>query len=1054
VKDAFKDSGFFVLRAPLLPFDEILRWAEVGEGTAAGYRRWIEHAVAATGRPEVHEGLRLASQSLMQALHGVAEKGEEVPRRLALSIVRYLCRMAARPTPFGLLAGYSVGTTGAPSALDLGGGEALRRSSHVAIQHLEQLCDRLAADPAVLQAVALLPNSSLYAVAGQWRYVEVGTAAQEGGEYTLQAVRDTPELRAVLDAAVDGPTLDTLVARAAAALEAPAEAVAPYVGQLVDNQILVPAVAPPVTGEEPLDALYHKVELLPAPEIRQGLGALRQALGELDEQGPGLPSGAYRSLESHAAALFPEVPLDVLLHVESRREVPHLSLPEAVTDAFTTGVGILHRLFGEQDDAVATFRDRFLERYEGRFVPLAEALDDELGVGFSGFGQDAADLLPLLQDLRFPGAPEAVPWLPCHRAIVPKLARVLAEGGEEIELSAADLEVMACREPLPLPDALAAVGSVAAASAEAIDGGDFRVYLYSVIGPSGVRLLGRFCQSDAVLERWVRKHIAQEEALRPDALFAEVVNLPRGRSGNIVTRPTLRRYEIPYLGESGVPVEQQIPVADLLVGVRERRVVLWSRRLDQEVLPRLTTAHNYRSHGVATYRFLAALQRHRAASALCWDWGPLTEAPFLPRVRSGRVVLSPATWMVRRQELEALRHGSFPARRQAVEAFREHRRLPRFTVLVDGDQHLLVDWHNLATVDACVALTGSRESWIFQELMPGAGDFPVTGEGQRFAHQVVLPLVRRERRPAPSMRPPETFAMVDRIVPPRGEWLSLKLYTGYSTADRLLIETVAPLAREWVQAGGLRGWFFVRFNDPEFHLRVRFHGDGEMLWNRFYPDLSQRLAPLLHDGWLARVQVDTYVRELERYGGLEGTALSEQIFSLDSEITVALLPLVREDPELRWRLAAYSSEALLEDFGCAGDEQRELLGRLAALYGHEFHLDRSLRQDLARKVRSTRAELLTLDEAAARAPWAAAYSARRQRLAPLVKALRGVLATRGDDVRWREIFASHLHMHLNRWFRSSPRAQEMVLYDLLHRRALSRHARRQQGVREEQRVKI
>ena len=163
--------------------------------------------------------------------------------------------------------------------------------------------------------------------------------------------------------------------------------------------------------------------------------------------------------------------------------------------------------------------------------------------------------------------------------------------------------------------------------------GDFRLFLAGVVGPSGARLLGRFCHADPDLAAGVAAHLPAEEALRPDAVFAEVVHLPEGRLGNILARPTYRGYEIPYLGRSAAPAGRQLPLSDLRVSVDGGRVVLRSARLGREVVPRLTSAHNFAA-GQGVYRFLCALQGQGVAGGLGWDWGPLAGSAFLPRVVS------------------------------------------------------------------------------------------------------------------------------------------------------------------------------------------------------------------------------------------------------------------------------------------------------------------------------------------------------------------------------------------------------------------------------------
>jgi hypothetical protein len=201
--------------------------------------------------------------------------------------------------------------------------------------------------------------------------------------------------------------------------------------------------------------------------------------------------------------------------------------------------------------------------------------------------------------------------------------------------------------------------------------------LHSASGPSGARLLGRFCHVDEELHQLVRAHLAAEEAVHPERVFAEVVHLPEGRVGNILSRPVLRGYEISYLGRSGAPADRQLPLSDLLVSVQGERIVLRSRRLGCEVVPRLTTAHNHIGRGLGVYRFLCALQCQQINPGIVWDWGPLGHAPFLPRVVSGRVILSRARWNLGESELAAFREPRGARQFAAVQRLRERHRLPR-----------------------------------------------------------------------------------------------------------------------------------------------------------------------------------------------------------------------------------------------------------------------------------------------------------------------------------------------------------------------------------------
>ena len=54
------------------------------------------------------------------------------------------------------------------------------------------------------------------------------------------------------------------------------------------------------------------------------------------------------------------------------------------------------------------------------------------------------------------------------------------------------------------------------------------------------------------------------------------------------------------------------------------------------------------------------------------------------------------------------------------------------------------------------------------------------------------------------------------------EWVYYKIYTGPKTADSILVDFIKPIVDQLLKDGIIKMWFFIRYADPEFHLRVRF----------------------------------------------------------------------------------------------------------------------------------------------------------------------------------------------------------------------------------------
>ncbi|MDQ3875106.1 MAG: lantibiotic dehydratase, partial [Actinomycetota bacterium] len=618
----------------------------------------------------------------------------------------------------------------------------------------------------------------------------------------------------------------------------------------------------------------------------------------------------------------------------------------------------------------------------------------------------------------------------------------------ELELTPSEVDALAPAQPARLPDALEVVATVAAASQEELDRGRFRVLLRGANGAPGAGLLGRFCHADGALCARVDEHLRREEAQRPDAVFAEIVHLPEGRVGNILLRPLLRPYEIPFLGRSGAAPGAQLPVTDLLVSVvgddfaseTGGRLVLRSRRLGREVLPRLTAAHRYSLSSLGVYRFLCELQRQGTVGLLEWDWRPLDALPFLPRLYSGRTVLARARWHLDRRELERVSTRSGAFREWCLEA-----RLPRWIVLAHDDQELVTDLDNPLSVEALLHHLRRREEATLVELFPSPDELCVHGPEGRFTHELVIPFVRATAGRA-SERPPAAPTAARRRFPPGSEWLYGKLYTGNGTADRVLTEVVEPVVRAALETSAAERWFFVRFADPHFHVRLRVNGDPGRLGAEVLPLLRAKAEPLLADGVFWRLQLDTYERELRRYGGDEGIELSEELFRHDSEAVLGIVRTLWGDQGLdaRWRLTLYGIDRLLDDFGFDDARKREWARRSRDGFMREFEIRGPAKRALGERYRAERKaleELLGLEERDdhALAPGVQLLRERSRRLAPLVERLRAReqrLSVSLDELLW-----SYAHMHANRLLRGAHRAQELVVYDLLDRVYASRLAR-------------
>jgi lantibiotic biosynthesis protein len=1048
---AVEPAGFFVLRTPLLPFETLTRLSEglaaptalddptcLADAWARDRARLREQLQALLRTPVIREAIFIASPDLDRAIdRWLTDPADPRADATERAVLRYVTRMASRPTPFGLFAGSGVGTLAGTTCLVVGARAECRRHTRLDMDYLVVLADGLSRDPALAPVVRYTPNSSLYCSGDRWRFVETRMQHKTRSHH-LVAVEDSAALRSTIERARDGAMrarlASALVDRAITADEADA-----FVGELIESQILVSDIECPVTGLEPLAHLMQLCRRGPEGEpAAQQLAQVAAAIDALDSSGLGTEPARYRSIAQRLEAFPARVDLARLFQVDLVRPTTAATLDRALVDEIISGADVLRRLrSGADHDELGRFRAAFAERYEQREVPLVDVLDEESGVGAALIEGGHIDASPLLRGLDFPSAPTpALRWSAREMFLLHRVGQALMAGDHEMALSPRDIDEMATKGAPPLPDAYSVMATLIPPLAREAEDRSGRVLLHSVGGPSGANLLGRFCHADPDLLAKVTAHLREEEALDPDAVFAEVVHLPEGRLGNILLRPVLRRCEISYLGRSGASADQQIPVTDLTLRLSDDRFVLRSRRLGRRIVPRLTSAHNFTQRTLNVYRLLCLLQSEGRLAGCTWDWGALAALPFLPRVTYGRLVFARAAWRVVREEIRLLKEApSGAAQYDAVQRWRATRRLPRWVVLTDADNTLPVDLDNALAIDSLIHLLKDRESATFIEMYPGSDELCAKGNDGHYVHELLIPCIvgAHTGDGEPALRAHRDDSLtIQRTFAPGSEWVFAKLYSGASTADRLLSQVIGPVSKTLQAKGLIDRWFFVRYTDPDEHLRWRLHAAGKTRPSTVQRHIERSITKALADAHVRRVVFDTYEREIERYGGAAGMEAAEEYFWADSEAIVELLDSV--SPELRWQAAVPGIDTLLSDFGFDSDAKLRLMLKLREIFGREFHADTPFARQLAAKYRTVKPDLQRLidsESGDAATPWLDAFGRRSSRARSALTRLHAAAHAELLDVPLAALAESYVHMHLNRLFRSEPRAHELVVYDFL-----------------------
>lgn len=359
---------------------------------------------------------------------------------------------------------------------------------------------------------------------------------------------------------------------------------------------------------------------------------------------------------------------------------------------------------------------------------------------------------------------------------------------------------------------------------------------------------------------------------------------------NVARIPAYLPHVIP-LGEHRSPDDTAptvIDVDDLAVTATHTRLYLVSISRRRLVDPQVFHAMALDKQPPPLARFLAHLTRSFGPAWTSFDWGPHgARLPFLPRVRYGRVILSPSRWNLTADDLPN-RGADMREWTDALGRWRKRWHCHGAVELREDDRtrRLQLDVPAHATV---LRAHLDREGHAVLTEAPAEGTYGWIGG---HVHEIALPMTST-RRPIPDplsgflpVLTNSTLGHVPGAV--QAPWLNAKIYSHPEQFEELI---GTHLARLVPQLPGTPEWWFIRYRTPHdldhLRLRIRTRSPGQ------YAACTELVAGwatgLRREGLSSRLVFDTYTPEIGRYGPGAALRCAEAVFTADSAYALAAL---------------------------------------------------------------------------------------------------------------------------------------------------------------------
>ncbi|MBP1225375.1 lantibiotic dehydratase [Flavobacterium sp. 1355] len=997
-----------------------------------------EKIQAIFSKKENREALFIGSPNIYKALvmweTGEAFQTEEELKNLKGSLYKYASRLANRSTPFGMFATVAAVDLNSETNLNIAA-STFGRFTKFDMYFLGSFLPVIVKNDAIRNALKYYSNNSIYTVLDKYRYVEY-YFKDNVRFHKISEVEMSDYLELIFEKAKNGVLLSEL-ADLLVSDEISLKDAQEFIDTLIQSQFIVTELEFTITGEDYFEKLLRifseaRFDFYEAEVIKELITNLKSKINYLDTNNSNDPA-LYTQIHELVNEELNNVDISKLFQVDSFRKIYQGSVSFKTLKNLRPALSVLNKLQSvSENNNLKEFKRKFLERYEEYEQPLVSVLDPDIGIGYA---KTAGAKSALVDELLIGGGHSDANQISMDSKktfLFKKLLQATKNNLQSIELTDEEINKFEENESL-YPDTFSAFVNIFH------ENGVEKINLKTASGPSANGLIGRFSHLDTKILDLCNEVSSIENQLNPDKIIAEIVHLPQARTGNILYRNFQRDYEIPYLGNASVDRDHQIMIDDLYVSVKSGKIVLRSKRLNKEIIPRLSNAHNFVSNALPIYHFLCDLQNQNSFG-FGFSWGALqNEFDFLPRLTYKDTIFSRATWNITKTEIDHILAAGESKNTEFINNFRKNRNIPDLVYISQGDNEVLINFNNELSCNVFYYMLKSENFVQLKEFL--FEENTITGN---YCNEIIFTAHKNIEKKAEIIEANQFVSNENQQGVATSfsigeEWLYYKFYCGERAGEELLKRGIAPIVEELKEKGIIDKWFFIRYYDAQgHHIRFRVLLKNSNLFTDCIRIIRQYTDPLEQTRIIWKTQTDNYLRELQRYG-YEAIEKTETLFFNDSDCTLKFADMIEGDTgeKIRWMFCLLSIDHFLNDFDVKLEGKVKLFNVAKTGFGKEFNRSGRLNKQINEMFVKHESEIEyfldpnLMDEIYE--PLLEILHERTEKNADAVKQIKELGKEHRLPTYLDNIMLSYVHMICNRIFLTKHRIHEMVVYDFLYK---------------------
>jgi thiopeptide-type bacteriocin biosynthesis protein len=986
-QNLFKNYHRYIIRKPSFSYDILFLEKNKTKPLNEVVHHLLENTLFTTSifwsSPDLYEAIQLYKA-------GNLKKSKE--ERLFSTLKKYALRASTRATPYGTFAGLGI------MDIDKECKGQRRRVARIDLSFFDELKKTIEKDDTIIPFLKYTVNSSTYQIANNYRFTEPFLSQKENKvEYQLSSLEKTEFIDLIYHSLKEKGASTLNEIKSILPDSFTDEEITEFIVDLIDSGFLVSEIA----DIKSLDSLVRIIRSIENHNLQYSplLEKLEECITIINNTDPEyLPIYEIRELENLAEQN--NIISRIFFHIDFMNDdtdhVQYNELYAKYASDISSAIHFVEKISNSEsviDKQIKNFINIFRIKYENQEVPLLTVLDNEFGIGFpaeKSLGNVPYD--DYFTELNKNKSSESKTAVSTPNAVW--LYDKIENSGENYMLEVKDSDIP--NTPIPnrkKPGNITLMGSF-----------HNDCFFIQNMGGANASLIGRFAYLDHEIGKLCFDIRNVEKDSNPEIIFADIRHIPAGKIGNVTRNDSFSDYEICILTEGSLQQEHQIPLDDLMISVENEEVIIRSKRLNKRIIPRLSNAYNFSNSTIPVFKFLCSLQ-YQNISLLNFtiDYN-LSHRRFFPRIVYKKIILHRASWILKEEDIEAIL-----GKESAHDALKEHLkkiRTNQFVSLIDGDNELFLDIHNDSYLALLLEEIRKKKKVVLAEWMK-----PL--DGLRYTDQIIIPYQKIHSNQYSLPAEKRYQKSIPRDFTPGSEWFYVKIYCSSPFSDALIKEVLEPLLSTWKSGEIIKSFFFIRYTDPHYHIRLRLNLNDISFFSGILQEFHKAVDPFTKNHAVWNIQIDTYRREIERYGE-EHMENTELLFFYDSSFFINCLTSEYFDEDENYRLysALKNMDSYLSTFDFSLNDKFYFCKEMESAFETEF--DQKMKKALYSKYRLYTKSLYDYMNSA---ELKNAFKKREEKIKPLNLS--------------RENLPSFIHMSINRWFDSSQRQFEYMCYIFL-----------------------